>query len=129
MRLIWMTCGLLALGIGIAGIVLPLVPTTGPVLLAAWCFARSSPRMHHWLVTHPRLGPPIRDWQTHRAIGRRAKWIATASIVATPVLSLALGAPDYVIGVQVAVLSGVTAFIWTRPDGPLRSRRAQPGPG
>lgn len=116
MRLIWFTAGLVALFVGLAGVVLPLVPTTGPVLLATWCFARSSPRLHGWLTTHPRFGPPIRDWQSHGAVGRRAKWIASASMALAFGISVVLGAPDWVLGVQVVVLSGVALFLWTRPE-------------
>jgi uncharacterized protein len=126
MRMLWLIAGLFALGFGIVGVVLPLVPTTGPVLIAAWCFARSSPRLHAWLMTHPRLGPPIRDWRLHGAIGRRAKWLASASLALAFGLSLALGAPDWVLAAQALALAGVAAFIWTRPDGavpdPFRDR-------
>ena len=59
MRWLWIGAGSVCLGIGVAGTVLPLVPTTPMLLLAAFCFARSSERLHDWLVNHPTLGPPI----------------------------------------------------------------------
>lgn len=76
MRLAWLMIGLVATACGIAGIVLPLVPTTPFLLVAAYAFARSSPTLHEWLVTHPRCGPLITDWRTHGAIGRRTKVLA-----------------------------------------------------
>ena len=68
--------GLVALGLGLIGIVLPGLPTTPFVLLAAACFARASPRLHGWLTTHRYLGPMVRDWEAHRSLPLRVKWIA-----------------------------------------------------
>lgn len=105
-----------------AGAVLPVLPTTPFLLVAAWAFARSSRRLRTWLYGHPRFGPTLVAWHEHRAVPRRAK-VAAISLM---VLSLA-----YVIwsashpGVPVAV--GVTmacaaAFLLTRPDAPPPSR-------
>ncbi|MGB3147866.1 MAG: YbaN family protein [Paracoccaceae bacterium] len=115
-RSIWLVAGLLSLALGIAGIFLPLLPTVPFLLLATLCFGRSSPRLHHWLITHPRLGPPIQDWQTHGAISRRAKWMASLTFPGAPVLSWWLGFSGWVIAVQCLALMGVATFIWTRPD-------------
>lgn len=68
--------GLVALGLGLLGIALPGLPTTPFVLLAAACFARASPRLHRWLTTHRYLGPMVRDWEAHRSLPLRVKWIA-----------------------------------------------------
>ena len=76
LRLLWGAAGVLALATGIVGIFLPLLPTTPLVLLAAFCFARSSTRCERWLLTHPRFGPMVRDWQARRAIPRRVKHLA-----------------------------------------------------
>ncbi len=92
-----MTLGLLSSACGIAGIVLPLMPTTPFILLAAFAFARSSPRLHDWLVTHPRLGPTINGWRTHRAISRRAKITSVAFMVMTLALSVVAGVGSTVI--------------------------------
>ncbi|HLO94047.1 MAG TPA: YbaN family protein [Burkholderiaceae bacterium] len=75
-RLVWGAAGLLSLGLGILGIFLPLLPTTPFVLLAAFCFSRSSRRCEAWLLGHPRFGPMIHDWRAHRAIPWRAKQLA-----------------------------------------------------
>ena len=68
--------GLVALGLGLIGIVLPGLPTTPFVLLAAACFARASPRLHRWLTNHRYLGPMVRDWEANRSLSLRVKWIA-----------------------------------------------------
>lgn len=116
MRLIWLLCGLLSLGIGIVGIFLPLIPTVPLVLLAAFCFARSSQRLHEWLVTHKHFGPLIDDWQQNGAIRPRAKRMATVSIAMVFIISIVLGVPTYVLGIQIITLSAVLLFIWTRPS-------------
>ncbi|WP_066080504.1 YbaN family protein [Bergeriella denitrificans] len=69
-------CGALALALGIIGIFQPLLPTTPFVLLAASCWAKASPRFHHWLLCHPYFGPMVRNWQQKRAVPRRAKFLA-----------------------------------------------------
>lgn len=117
-RLFWLAGGFLSLAAGIIGIVLPLLPTTPFLLLAAYCFARGSQRLHDWLVHHPRLGPPIHDWQKHGAISRRAKQLAMLSIGAVLLASFLLNAPTRIIVIQLVVLSAVSLFILTRPRPP-----------
>lgn len=73
MRLFCLGLGVLALVLGALGIVLPVLPTTPFVLLAAACFARSSRRFHDALLGHALLGPVIHEWQTHRAMRRQVK--------------------------------------------------------
>lgn len=116
MRWFWIISGLFCLGIGAAGTVLPLVPTTPLLLLAAFCFARSSRHLHDWLLTHPRLGPPIADWRRDRAIRRSAKVLATLSIAAAMAVSLLLGVGAMILGLQSAALLAVLVFIWSRPE-------------
>ncbi|WP_439816402.1 YbaN family protein [Zavarzinia sp. CC-PAN008] len=117
-RLAWIGLGWTSVALGFAGIFLPVLPTTPFLLLAAFAFARGSPRIERWLLAHPRLGPPIRDWRQHGAIPRRAKRIAIAAMVVAFAVSLALGLPAWILAVQGAALLGAGAFILTRPDGP-----------
>ncbi|MFN3745352.1 MAG: YbaN family protein [Hyphomicrobiaceae bacterium] len=117
-RALWLILGLVSTGCGIAGAVLPLVPTTPFLLLAAFAFARSSPRLHDWLVTHPRLGPPINDWRAHGAISRRAKMMALLVMIATLALSIAMDLPGAILLVQGIAMAGAATFILTRPDRP-----------
>lgn len=116
MRLIWFVCGTLSLILGIIGIPVPGLPTVPLLLLAAFCFARSSDRAHDWLVNHPRLGPPIADWQKSGAIRRPAKIAASVTIAASLLISIFLGIPSKALMIQAAVLCCVTVFIWTRPN-------------
>jgi uncharacterized membrane protein YbaN (DUF454 family) len=115
-RILWVFFGAAALFIGLVGLILPLIPTVPFLLLAAFCFARSSHRLHQWLLTHPRLGPPILHWQQHGAIHRRAKSLAMLSISMAVCVSAILGVPIWLLFVQIAVLTTVALFIWTRPE-------------
>ncbi len=117
-RFLWLLLGLGATGCGIAGTVLPLVPTTPFLLLAAFAFAKSSPRLHAWLTTHPQFGPLIVNWQRNRAIGRGAKRTALVFMVLALVLSWLLAVPGWVLAVQAVVMACVAIFILSRPDGP-----------
>jgi uncharacterized protein len=75
-RALWLLAGVVSLALGIVGIVLPLLPTTPFVLLAAACFSRGSVRCERWLLAHRTFGPLVRDWREHRAIPRRARQLA-----------------------------------------------------
>jgi uncharacterized membrane protein YbaN (DUF454 family) len=117
-RLFWNACGLIFVGIGIVGAFVPLLPTVVFMLVAAFCFARGSPRLHDWLLNHRQFGPPIRDWRESGAIRRPAKRMAMAAIALSFVLSLGLGAKVWVLGLQALALGAVSVFILTRPEGP-----------
>lgn len=89
-RILLLSLGWLAIVLGTLGIVLPLLPTTPFVLLAAWCFARSSPRFHHWLLWKSPFGRYIRHWQQHQAMPPGAKGRAMLLIVITFSVSIYL---------------------------------------
>lgn len=103
MKTLLMLLGWLSLVTGVIGIVLPLLPTTPFVLLAAAFFARSSPRFHAWLLAHRHFGPLILDWQQHRGIRRSARRRANLFILMTFSLSLLL-IPDIRVRVLLVVI-------------------------
>ena len=76
----WFVLGIFFLGTALVGIVVPLLPTTPLVLLAAGCFAKSSPRTYRWLLENERFGPMIENWETNRCVPLRVKWIAVSMI-------------------------------------------------
>ena len=117
-RTLWLCLGLTATGLGLLGVVLPLLPTTVFLILAAYAFARSSPRLHGWLVGHPRFGPAIVNWQTHGSISRNAKIAAVTVMALTLVITWAIGGGEILLGIQALVLCTVAAFILSRPNGP-----------
>lgn len=116
MRTLWFICGMLSFVAGLIGVVLPILPTVPFMLLAAFCFARSSERAYNWLINHPRLGPPIKDWQENGAIRMPAKIGATVCIVASPVVTYMLDVPVWAFSSQIVILLCVLIFIWSRPS-------------
>lgn len=116
MRILWIIGGCLSLALGVIGIVLPLLPTVPFLILAAFCFAESSPRLHAWLLHHPHFGPPIRDWRERGAISKKGKTAATVSVAAVFAVSVFLQLALWVLAVQALTLTCVLAFIWTRPS-------------
>jgi|AraplaDrversion2_2_1032049.scaffolds.fasta_scaffold100432_1 uncharacterized protein len=117
MRLIYIAIGCTAVVLGVIGIFLPLLPTTPFLLVAAWAFAKSSPRLEAWLINHPRLGPPLRDWNERGAIPARAKVIAVAAMAAS--LAYVLYSPSIPLYGKVGaalLLACCATFIVTRPS-------------
>ena len=93
LRWLFWTAGAVSLLLGVIGIVLPVLPTTPFVLLAAACWARASPRFHRWLHRHPYFGPMVQNWEEKRAVPRRAKYFAY-TMMTTSCLILAYRFPD-----------------------------------
>ena len=110
----WLVLGLLSLGLAALGVVLPLLPTTPLVILAAFAFARSSPRLHQWLSNNRVFGPIIADWQATGAIAPRYKAIALCMMGAVLVISIGFKVPMVVLLVQGVCLSGAALFILSR---------------
>lgn len=117
--------GWLAVLLATLGVVLPLLPTTPFLLLAAWCFARSSPRFHHWLLYRSWFGSYLRHWQQHKALPPGAKWKAVLVIVVTFAASLWLVNLWWVRGVLLAILIILLTFMLRLPviDLPQQKQR------
>ncbi len=111
-----MSLGVMSVGLGALGVVLPLLPTTPFLLLAAFAFGKSSPRLHAWITGHRVFGPPLHQWNEQGAIGRRAKALAVSTMAATFVAGLALGVSTTVVLIQAVVMSACSLFILTRPS-------------
>ena len=117
-RRLWVMAGGIALGIGVVGIVVPLLPTTPFLILAAYCFSRGSRRLHDWLLDHRILGPPVRDWREHRSISGRTKLSAMIAIALILAVSVFLEAPGWALALQGMILGGAALFLLTRPSPP-----------
>lgn len=117
-RALWFAVGLSALALAMLGVVLPLLPTTPFVLVAAFAFAKSSERWSRWLHEHRVFGPIVENWRRHGAISARAKILGVASMAAIFALSLALQVTQTVLVLQAVVLTGAAAFVLSRPSPP-----------
>ena len=93
LRAAYLSAGFVFLGIGVLGVVLPVLPTTPFVLLAAACFARSSDRFHQWLLDHRYFGPLVREWRLYRSIPYRTKVFAIVMMAATLTVSIVFFVP------------------------------------
>jgi uncharacterized membrane protein YbaN (DUF454 family) len=114
-RAAWLALAVLSLGVGLLGVVLPVLPTTPFVLLAAFAADRGSPRLHAWLMRHRVFGPVIRDWRASGAVSRRAKVLATAAMGASVAVML-VSVPRLPALVATAVVAAVAVWLWRRPE-------------
>ena len=117
-RWVWLAVGCLALAAAIAGAVLPLLPTVPFLLIAAWAFARSSPRLEAWLLDHAHFGPLIADWRASGAVSRSTKRTASVVMAATLIGGALAGLSYGILALQATIFAAVAAFLWTRPEPP-----------
>ena len=118
MKPFWFTLGALAFMLGAVGVILPVLPTTPFVILAAFAFRKSSPRLRAWLMRSRLFGQMILDWETHGAIPLRVKWTACTMMGAVFLISLYARAPASVLIAQAIGMGLGAAFVVTRPSGP-----------
>ena len=113
---LWNVLGFGFLVIGTIGIVLPLLPTVVFYIAAAACFARGSERFETWMLNHPTIGPPVRNWRETGAIPFYAKLSATIMIAIsyTGIVWFKVTATPILIFVGLC-LGAVLLWIWTRP--------------
>lgn len=116
-KVTYLILGHLCLILGILGAFLPVLPTTPFLLLAAFLYSKSSPRLHKWLLNHKYMGATLRDWHEQGVIGIKSKVVASLMILLVlffrfPSLNLNIG----IIFFATSILIGVIIFIWSRPS-------------
>ena len=97
----------LCLVLAVIGVIVPGMPTTVFVLMAAWAAARSSPRL---------FGPILRNWENGRTVSRRAKWSATAAMAFCAVVISLTAHKPWLAGVGIGSMAVVLAWLWRRPE-------------
>jgi uncharacterized membrane protein YbaN (DUF454 family) len=122
-RWAWWLLAYASLGLGIVGVFVPGLPTTVFILLAAFAASRGSERLHRYLMTHPRFGPAIQDWQRNGAVSRRGKWAATWSMLFCAGILLAIMAWTgshrwWMVALPLVCMTLVAAWLWSRPEPP-----------
>lgn len=116
-RQFYFIIALVSLLLGTLGAFLPLLPTTPFVLLAAFCFSKSSEKCHSWLLQHKLFGPMLQNWEEYGAINLKTKKTATALIFVAMTLTLVFGkVPLWGAVGMIIILLAVLAYIWSRPS-------------
>jgi len=108
--------GSISLALGVIGAFLPLLPTVPLVLLSGFCFARSSERLHTWLISNPHFGSIIRNFESGGEIPRRIKIRAITVIWISMIISAVIVARLPLVIMLAAIGSGVTFYLWRRPE-------------
>lgn len=112
---LYLAAGLLSVGLGAVGAFVPLLPTVPLLILAAFCFARSSPALEARLMEHPRYGHHLVAWREKSVVSRRAKWSAGIAFAASIAIGFAtLALPWSLVPVGVAAIC--LTWLWRRPD-------------
>jgi uncharacterized membrane protein YbaN (DUF454 family) len=114
-RILYLIAGWLSVGLGIIGIVLPLMPTVPFMILAAFCFARSSPKFEAWLVNHPQFGPHILRWRQNGAISRKGKYAASIAFSISAIIGVIFIKMPWGLAPLAVATIGIS-WIWSRPD-------------
>nr|WP_314481341.1 YbaN family protein [uncultured Pseudomonas sp.] len=118
-RLLYGILAYASLGVGLIAIVIPGLPTTEFILLAAWAATRSSPRLSAWLESHRLFGPLLYNWRNGKVIQRRAKVSATLSMLLCAVLMLVFLEHRWPVFLAIAGMSLGNLWIWSRPERPF----------
>lgn len=117
--LLWLA-GSLSLALGLLGVLLPGLPTTPFMLLAAACYAKASPRLHRWMLSHRWMGPMLRDWERDRSLTRRSKVVAVGSMLL--MVSLSIWSFHGRVAIQLLLLATAAVGAWVVLRMPTRKR-------
>lgn len=125
-RLLYALLAYVSLAIGLVAIVIPGLPTTEFVLLAAWAATKSSPRLSAWLENHRLFGPIISNWRNGKVVTRGSKVSATVSMLICSVVMWWLLEHRWPVYAAFAGMALVNLWIWSRPE-PKTSHQSMPG--
>ncbi len=114
-KILLISVGCLSIALGVLGVILPLLPTTPFILLAAACFAKSSPRFHGWLLANRHLGPIIRQYHSGNGLSRRVRWRALATLWASMSLSIWIIGQWWAVATLGIIGAGVTIYLCRLP--------------
>lgn len=120
-RWLYAALAYVCVALALAGLMLPGLPTTPFVLLAAWSASRGSRKVHGWLHRHPHFGPALADWRERRAVSGGAKASAVVLLTVSWLVLAWRGAPGWLLAGLFALFLGVAAYVVTRPR-PLARR-------
>lgn len=114
--LFWRSLVVIFITLGIIGAILPGMPTTVFLILAAWAASKGWPQMDAWLLNHPKYGATLRNWRQYGTVPRKAKWIASIMMLISGVLMLFTNAPILVKVFTDVTMLIVAIWLWSRPE-------------
>lgn len=114
--LLWRSLVVIFVILGFIGALLPGMPTTVFLILAAWASSRGWPQMDNWLLNHPKYGSTLRDWRANGTVPRKAKWLATIMMSISAVIMLFTTAPVAVKVFTNTTMLVVCIWLWLRPE-------------
>ena len=120
-KYIYISLGLIFVGLAFLGVFLPGIPTTPLILLSAWFFSKSSQRLEKWLKNHKTFGPLILNWEKYRGINRKSKIVAICLIIPTFAFSI-----HSISIIQIKIFLGLfcvslCSYLITRPEPPINT--------
>ena len=114
-RIFFLTLGFINLGLAYLGMITPGLPFSIFIVLAAYCFAKSSPKMHSWIYGHPKFGPFLRNWTEKRVFPRKMKYLMIITMSSTA-LFLFFTAPLRATIYSSVFMFWVAVWAWRYPD-------------
>ena len=117
--LFWRCLVVIFITLGFIGALLPGMPTTVFLILAAWAASKGWPSMDAWLLNHPKYGKTLRAWRENGTVPRKAKWFASIMMSISGVLMMFTPAPWWVKLFTNSVMLCVAIWLWTRPEPKL----------
>lgn len=114
--LFWRFVGLVALLLGLVGLLLPVVPTAPFILVAAWAGGKGWPQLEQYLLSHKYFGPQIRNWRKNGAVSLRAKSVTTVMFCGSLLMIWLTPLHDHLqAGLSIFIVCALV-WLWTRPD-------------
>ncbi|MCF6440916.1 YbaN family protein [Pseudoalteromonas luteoviolacea] len=117
--------GIISLGLALIGAILPIMPTTVFLIIALWCFSKSSARLEHWLLTHPKFGHILSNWQKHQIVPKPAKFFAAAGMSASLIISGLLFSFGWLQVALFLLFAFICNYLFAKPSNPNSQGNSQ----
>jgi len=114
--LFWRSLVVIFVILGFIGALLPGMPTTVFLILAAWSASKGWPQMDVWLLNHPKYGATLRSWRENGTVPRKAKWLASIMMLISGIIMLFTNAPLLVKIFTDLIMLTVAIWLWLRPE-------------
>lgn len=126
-KAMWYTLGMLSLGMAYVGFVTPGIPFSHFLVFAAFCFAKSSEKMHDWLYNHKHFGPFLTNWNEKRIFPTKMKYMMLAVMASSLAISWFTVGSIKLLGILFVIMACVAVFTWRYPGSVEEWERRQKG--